>query len=200
MNAFKRHIIVVLGLLTACAPPKPAPEAPINETMPVVEREEKTATISSWEISGAMAANNQKKAWSASLNWRQQGMNRYQIRLFGPLGGGTVIIEKEGGMITYKDGPKTASSNSADELLYQQTGIRLPVTNLYYWVRGLPAPGAVQSTKYDQYNHLTQLKQAGYTIDYARYTSLKNIDLPSKIRLKGHGVMIKLIIKRWSVA
>lgn len=199
MNAFKRHIIITLGLLTACAPPKPAPEAPINETMPVVEREVKTATISSWDISGAMSASNQKKAWTASLNWHQQGINHYQIRLFGPLGGGTVIIEKDGGMITYKDGPKTISSKSADELLYQETGIRLPVTNLYYWVRGLPAPGAVQSTQYDQYNHLTQLKQAGYTIDYAKYTSLKNIDLPSKIHLQGHGVTIKLIIKQWSV-
>jgi len=199
MNSFKRTCLCSLVLLTACAPPAPAPEAPGNVTMPLVKREAQTATISSWNITGAMAARSAKKAWSASLNWRQQGANKYQIRLLGPLGGGTVIIEKDGSMVTYKDGPKSASSKSADQLLQQQTGIRLPVNNLYYWVRGLPAPGSVQSAQHDQYNHLTTLKQAGYTIEYARYTSVGTIDLPSKIRLQGHGVTIKLVIKHWVV-
>lgn len=199
MTTFKHTCIFSLVFLTACAPPRPAPELPANESMPLVERTEKTKTISSWTISGAMAAKNNNKAWSASLNWRQQGINKYQIRLFGPLGGGNVMIEKDGSLVTYKDGPKTASSKNADQLLQQQTGIRLPVNNLYYWVRGLPAPGPVQSVKHDQYNHLTSLTQAGYTINYTSYTSAGNIDLPSKIRLQGHGVLIKLVIKRWSV-
>jgi len=199
MNTFKRTCILSISLLTACAPPKPAPEAPMNETIPVVKREAQTATVSSWVISGAMAAKNANKAWTASLNWRQEGMGKYQIRLFGPLGGGTVLIEKNGGVVTYKDGPKTASSSNADELLQQQTGVRLPVNNLYYWVRGLPAPGAVQSAQHDQYNHLTSLNQSGYQINYASYTSVGKIDLPSKIFLQGHGVTIKLIIKHWTV-
>ncbi|MCP0913941.1 MULTISPECIES: lipoprotein insertase outer membrane protein LolB [Legionella] len=199
MNALKRTCIFSIALLSACAPPKPAEEPPVNVTMPVAERKTQTDTVSSWVISGAMAAKNKNKAWSASLNWRQQGMNKYQIRLFGPLGGGTVIIEKEGGAITYKDGPKTITSQNADDLLQQQTGIRLPVNNLYYWVRGLPAPGPVQASKYDEYNHLISLQQAGYHINYESYTSVNKIDLPSKIRLQGNGVSIKLIIKQWSV-
>ncbi len=199
MNGLKRTCICSLIFLTACAPPRPAPEAPVNETIPLEKREAQTATISSWQITGAMAARNAKKAWTASLNWRQQGINQYQIRLFGPLGGGTVIIERDGGLVSYKDGPKSVTSANADELLQQQTGIRLPVNNLYYWVRGLPAPGGVQEARRDQYNHLISLKQAGYTIDYTSYTSVGNIDLPSKIRLQGNGVAIKLIIKHWSV-
>ena len=199
MCNLKRIFIVTLFVLSACAPPRPATESPLNETMPVEEREEKTATISSWVISGAMAAKNAEKAWTASLNWRQQGSNHYQIRLFGPLGSGTVIIEKKGSMVTYRDGPKTASSKNADELLQKHTGIRLPVNNLYYWVRGLPAPGAIQSADYDRYKHLTRLKQDGYTIQYTRYTSRNNIDLPSKISLQGNGVTIKLVIKSWKV-
>jgi len=199
MNTFQKTLALSICFLTACAPPAPSPESPVNEVLPLVKREAQTATVSSWQISGAMAAKNANKAWSASLNWRQEGANKYQIRLFGPLGGGTVLIERNGGVITYKDGSKAVTSSNADELLQQQTGVRLPVSNLYYWVRGLPAPGAVQSAQRDQYNHLTTLKQSGYTIDYASYTSVGKIDLPSKIRLEGHGVSIKLIIKHWTV-
>lgn len=199
MNAQKLSWLIPMVLLTACAPPQPAPELPTNLAIPKAERKAQTDTVSSWNISGAIAAKNKTKAWSASLNWQQKGMSQYQIRLFGPLGGGTVIVEKQGGVITYKDGPKTLTAKNADELLESQSGIRLPVNNLYYWVRGLPAPGAIDSSKYDQYNHLSMLSQDGYTINYLSYTSVHHIDLPSKISLQGHGVSMKLVIKGWGV-
>lgn len=200
MNAKKLSVFASAFLLTACAPtPRPAEEPPQNKVVPVEQRKTETAKVSAWEISGAMAAKNKEKAWSASMNWVQHGPNSYQIRLIGPLGGGTVLINKSGKTISFQDGAKTVSSTNADELLLKQTGIQLPVNNLYYWVRGLPAPGGAQSEKHDQYNHLSQLQQGGYTIDFTQYTSVKGIDLPSNIRLTGHGVMIKVIIKHWNV-
>lgn len=199
MRILQGLAIFPLCFLTACAPPKPATELPANEAMPLVERKAKTNSVSSFNISGAMAAKNKNKGWSASLNWAQQGVDSYQIRLMGPLGGGTVLIDRKGGAVTYKEGAKTWSASNADELLQKHTGIRLPVNSLYYWVRGLPAPGKVDSTKQDQYNHLSQLRQSGYTIDYPRYTSVKGIDLPSMIRLQGQGTSIKLVIRQWKV-
>ena len=81
--------------------------------------------------------------------------------------------------------------------MQQQTGTRLPVKNLFYWVRGLPAPGPVQLTHRDSNGHLTELIQSGYKISYSNYTTVNQIDLPGKIQLQGHDVMIKLVIKRW---
>ena len=194
-------------LLTACAPPRLAPEVPFENKQPMndlqpasgAKTSRKASSLSSWEVSGAMAARNKSKGWTASVNWVQQGPNQYQLRLFGPLGGGAILIEKNGGIVTYTDGPKKLSSHNADELLQQQTGIRLPVHDLYYWVRGLPAPGAVQSATYDTKNHLESFSQAGYSITYPSYLSVSNVDLPSKIQLQGHGVVIKLIIKHWTI-
>lgn len=157
------------------------------------------AKLSSWEISGAMAARSKGKGWSASLNWSQRGLSSYHIRLSGPLGSGTVLITRSGGAVTLRDGPKTASSSNAESLLKQQTGLSLPVTNLYYWVRGIPAPGAVQGKKYDSSGHLLALRQGGYAIDYQRYTTVANAALPSSIRLQGNGLFIKLVIKKWRV-
>lgn len=158
---------------------------------------EKVTGINSWEVSGAMAARNKNKGWSAAVNWLQQGPNRYQIRLSGPLGGGTVIITKNGSVVTLKDGAKSASSGNAETLLKKQTGVSIPVSNLFYWVRGIKAPGAAQSEKRDQYGRLTQLRQAGFVIDYLQYTSAGKAILPGIIRMQGNGVFIKLVIKRW---
>ena len=154
-----------------------------------------TSKITSWEISGALAARNRHKGWNASMNWVQQGANHYQIRLSGPLGSGTVIISKRGTVITLRDGPKQLSSTNASTLLKQQTGVSLPIANLYYWVRGIPAPGAVQAEQHYPTGQLSQLKQAGYTIQYMQYNST----LPTVIKLQGNGVFIKLVIKNWKV-
>ncbi len=208
MNVFKYICFFSVCLLTACAPPKMAQEQPTDNlkkspTSSELNLQKKptlaASSVSSWEISGAMAARNSKKGWTAHVNWLQEGANHYQIRLFGPLGGGTIIIEKKGAVITYADGPKKISSHSADQLLQQQTGIRLPVSNLYYWVRGLPAPGALGATHHDSNKQLMSLSQAGYTIQYANYTTVNNVSLPGKIMLQGHEATIKFVIKRWRI-
>ncbi|WP_028388197.1 lipoprotein insertase outer membrane protein LolB [Legionella fairfieldensis] len=169
---------------------KESKRAPLSST---------ASKISSWEISGAMAARSKGKGWSASLNWLQRGPGQYQIRLSGPLGSGTLLISKTGRSVTLRDGPKTVTSSDASSLLKQQTGISLPVNNLYYWARGIAAPGAVQGEKRDQAGRLIGLRQAGYTIQYLQYTAAGNAILPSHIRLQGNGVFIKLIIRQWRV-
>lgn len=229
MDKLKSFIIIPIGLLTACATQRPmmqqqapfkgqqpreaikqAQELPPStldkkqsstpeKIVPIEQRKEKTKTVSSWVIRGAMAAKNKAKGWSASMNWAQHGPGSYQIRLMGPLGAGAVLINKTGKTITFQDGPKRVTSSNADELLLQQTGIRLPVTNLYYWVRGLPAPGKTSGERYDEANHLIQLRQSGYTVTFGNYTSVKGTDLPGIVRLDGNGVMVKVIIKNWAI-
>ena len=191
-----------LGLvaLTACAPP-PAPDTTTltskTSSQLKAAKARSAKNISSWTITGAIAAKNKNEAWTASLNWKQNGPNDYKIRLFGPLGGGSILIEKKGNTVTYQDGEKRVTSHNADTLIYQQTGVRIPIHQLHYWARGLPAPGEVQSSQYDGTGHLTYLKQAGYTIWYQRYTNKQGIDLPTKLHLRGNEGSVKLIIKRW---
>lgn len=212
MNAYKPIITLVLCCLGACTSLKKPMDMPITPQHPTITPSEslnkipvntkhqgQASTISSWNLSGAIAARNKNKSWTASISWRQEGVNRYQIRLFGPLGGGTVIIEKQGDVITYRDGPKKITSTDADKLLLTQTGVRLPVNSLYYWIRGIAAPGPVGSEQHQVGKALSQLKQSGYTVTYSQYTVVNGTTLPAKIRLEGHGVMIKMVIKHWSI-
>ncbi len=203
MNRLRLLLPIFMSLTVSCTTTQIQPDkslsGKINTDNPdhVASLQASSQSISSWEISGAIAARNKRKSWTASLNWQQHGAEQYQIRLFGPLGGGTVIIEKHGELISYYDGPKKISSTNADKLLLQQTGVKLPVSNLYYWVRAIPAPGTIHAKNYLDGHLLSRLQQNGFTVTYSQYTSVNGIALPSKIRLEGSGMLIKLVIKHW---
>jgi outer membrane lipoprotein LolB len=202
-----RYSYIIFFLLLMASPETKATTSKHTHTEKATTKKDKAANsrstgasrISSWEISGAMAARARNKGWNASLNWHQRGQGQYHIRLSGPVGSGTVIISRSGGMVTLRDGSRTTSSPNAESLLRQQTGIYLPVSKLYYWVRGIPAPGGIQSEKRDPAGRLISLRQGGYSIDYPRYTATNKAVLPTSIRLQGNGVSLKLVINRWRV-
>jgi outer membrane lipoprotein LolB len=194
-----KSLIILTAILAGCTTLKPTEKPPANKVIPIEKRKEVTSTITAWEISGAMAAKTSQKAWSAQLNWTQRGSHAWQIRLIGPLGGGSVLINRQGELVVFQDGQKKVQSTNAKALLREQTGIELPVDNLYYWVRGLSAPGAIQYQHHDAYNHLDMLKQDGYTIEFTKYTEVNGVDLPSFVRLSGHNLMAKVVIKQWTL-
>ncbi|MCH9716274.1 MAG: lipoprotein insertase outer membrane protein LolB [Gammaproteobacteria bacterium] len=186
--------------LVACAPPAP----------PEIQNEQQTKQsttkaiiaakhLSSWTLTGAIAAKSKKKSWTATINWKQQGLNRYQLRLFGPLGGNGVSVEKNGRIITYQDGQKRVKTTNIDQLFYKETGIHVPLHKLYYWVRGVQAPGAIQSSHYDASGRLTTLRQGGYVIHYDGYQTVNHVELPRKIKVTGSEGYLKLVIKHWEI-
>ncbi len=200
--AWTRITWLCLSFLTACSPPPPVvsslPAAPMVEHPSA--KHQSAADLASWRITGAIAAKKKNKAWSASLTWQQFSANQYLIRLFGPLGGGTMIIEKKGALITYRDGQKILKSTDADQLLAQETGFHLPIHHLYYWVRGLAAPGVTHKSQFNQDGQLIALTQAGYTLHYTAYTTVDNLVLPTKIQLENQEGTVKLVIKHWQIS
>jgi outer membrane lipoprotein LolB len=225
MTITKSPSLLLLSVLTACTPysimhhdsvqlpptttiiPKdssiePASSSSLMHSASILHNDDsrnKESTRLSWDLLGAIAARDKNNSWSASINWLQKDANNYQIRLSGPLGGGSVLIDKKGDVINFRNGSKSVSSTNATVLLQQQTGVSLPVSSLYYWIRGLIAPGAVQLVKRDKNHHLLALKQNGYTINYSTYSTVTGISLPNQVILQGHGIFVKLVIKQWKI-
>jgi outer membrane lipoprotein LolB len=82
-------------------------------------------------------------------------------------------------------------------LFEQQLGSRLPVSSLYYWIRGLPVPGIEAQKQLDAFHRITVLSQQGWRIEYSRYSSINQIDLPSKMILNNSALNVKIIINQW---
>lgn len=196
-NFLKRPTLFCCLLLSFCITPKAIAQQIHAEHKHKTNKAFTKPVPSAWELSGVMAARNYKKSWSAQINWLQPSSHVYQIRLMGPLGSGAILIERNGRIVVFREGQKSHIAKDADELLQQKTGVRLPVANLYYWVRGIPAPGSVGAAKHDAAGQLLLLKQAGFTIEYPEYVAVGNAVLPKIIRLSGHGIFVKLVIKRW---
>jgi outer membrane lipoprotein LolB len=157
-------------------------------------------TLSHWSISGAIAAKNKRKSWSAMLLWQQHGPHHYSLQLYGPLNGGTVWVEQRGQHITYQDGQKTVQSTKAAQLILTETGINIPVTHLYYWLRGLKAPRPVQQQQLNEQGQLITLQQDNFMIKFSHYTVVNNLSLPTKIEIDHAEGHIKIVIKQWDLS
>lgn len=184
------YLSLILAL-SACAPLKQLSPELLTHKTPNQEHPNKPPQ--SFNISGAIGAKNKHHAWTATFYWTQQDANNYQILIYGPVGSTAIEITRSKGLVTYREGKKIIRTQQADLLLAKETGIRLPVDNLYYWIRGKAAPGKVTSQRVSDEHDLLALQQAGFNIIYSDYHE----HYPRKLFINGHELMIKIVIKHW---
>ena len=186
-------------LLSSCAT-LPAQQAAANRRMEWPVRVRQLSAINNWDIKGAIAVHTREKGWSASLNWQQLG-NLFKIKLFGPLGAGHVELDgKPNNVKLLTADNKTFRADSPEQLLMEHVGWRIPISNIRYWVRGIPVPDQPYTKTVDRYNHLQSMDQAGWDIKYLRYTAVSGIDMPSKIYLQSSRLNVRVVISNWQIS
>jgi len=79
------------------------------------------------------------------------------------------------------------TAGSASDLLYQHTGLILPLESLRFWVRGDAAPGS--PFKRDE----SSLRQAGWQIQYLAHNGTD----PVRMKLIRPEVSIQLVVNSW---
>ncbi len=155
--------------------------------------------VREWVLQGKLGVRSAAESGSGTLYWLQQ-QEHYDIRLSGPLGRGATRIQGSPAGVTLDiAGQPSNSATSAEELLEQQVGWRLPVDNLLWWVRGLPAPGSPSRLQLNPDSLLARLAQAGWIVEYSRYQDIDGKRLPQRLQLSGHGVLLTLVITRWDI-
>ncbi len=200
MCSKKIYSLLSIALLTACTATKKPLSTQAqdgNTPTPVIAEKAELNGLHTWKINGVIAAKSASKGFTASIDWQQLSLNHYRIQLYGPFGSNDVIIVKNGGVVTYREGQKIIQAPHADAILQKEMGVRMPVNHLYYWVRGIPSPSTVQEALRDEHNHLVTLKQDGFTIQYTNYRLIDGFYLPHNIHMHGKDIDIKLIIKQW---
>jgi outer membrane lipoprotein LolB len=146
-----------------------------------------------WVLRGKIGIKTPEKADSASVYWSQEKEN-YNLKLFGPLGMGAVELKGKPGEVVYIDNQgHSYQASSAEILLQQNLGWQLPVSNLSYWVRALPAPNIASQKNYNINHQLILLQQQGWNINYLDYQS----QLPHIIQLKNGNIDLRLVINQW---
>lgn len=196
LRTLKVFIFLSLAFLSGCAT-LPQQSAAPTQTLTWQQRLTTLTQLQSWDLRAIMAMHTPSESGTANLKWQQQTQN-YNLLFYGPLGAGAVTIIGHPGQVSLEsaDGKKITAT-SPEKLLVQQTGWQLPVSNLFYWIRGIPAQGSVTNLQFDASHRLIHLAQAGWSIDYLAYTSINKIDLPTKLTLEKSPIKIKIVIKQW---
>ena len=175
---------VAFLLVAACSHTPQAPE-PIPNT-------EGNAAISAWQLSGKLGLRSEGKAHSGYLNWQQCG-DDYRIRVSGPLGQGAASLAGNSFRATLRSRNSEVTASNPEQLLQQQLGWSIPVAQLQYWIRGIPAPN-------QNYRLIEeQLQQAGWLLSYRRWQQVDQYQLPAKMTATHPRAKVTLIIKDWQL-
>jgi outer membrane lipoprotein LolB len=191
----KKWVISAFVLaLSGCAS---VPLSPVAEHIWQAQRQ-KLGTLTQWQLNAALVANSHDDGFDARLHWLQED-DSYRLRLHGPLGQGTVLIDGSSSGVRMRTGDsREYHAHDPETLLAQLTDLALPISHLKYWIRGLPAPvGHIQRQNFHANGSLALLEQEGWLLNFSQHYEQEGYILPRRIELKNEEFLIRLVISTW---
>lgn len=185
----------------------PAPKQNFIKEAPA-KRQRDLSRVKKFRAVGAFKVSSEMGAGSRILNfsWYNQSVKFYIMRLMSPGALYTTTLRNFYGTYTFWHGPTRFArvpGKSFQNLMLSELGWSLPVNNLTYWFRAMPAPQAKNApkivTKYDKYGHLIVLGQDGWVVEYSRFVTKNFDDFPTKIKIWGRRVKFDIAIKAWTL-
>jgi len=174
-------VLLLVLLISGCATQQTSDVPVMHGSYPELE------SALTWVLQGKMGVKSNKGGANMSFVWKQRP-DKFEIVLKGALGSGVANLSgtSRGVTLTLPGGEEYQSDN-IDELLEIQLGYPFPVSQLYFWVRGLPDP----QNKY-QVNG-AGFSQQGWLVTYNKFTSTG----PEKIQIEREGIRLKLVKLQW---
>lgn len=197
MTRFQKSLLLagacLLALLAGC---QSTPEVPGERA----QQEQRLQRIQHWEAEGKIAIRMADDRQSASFKWTQK-KDDYAIHLFGPFGQGTTWLRRSSGRVTLESAKTGVHRAASAEMLMQDVlGWQVPVTNLQFWLRGLPAKKPrPERQERDLTGLLSHLQQQGWEVTYSRYEPFSGWWLPTRIQAERDDLRLTIVVKRWQL-
>lgn len=193
-------ITLLLLLLNACVPLR-EPATPSTQRTPSSwpAHQAEMTSIDSWQLKGKLAYRNNADSGSVWFDWTQHGDN-FKIFLSGPLGVGTVQISGSPQAVTLSQpGEADINAHSSSSLTQRLFGWQLPVEQIRYWVRGIPASSSNAVIKtFNTEGLLDYLQEDDWQLTVSRYQTGPHGPLPGKIEGHNDELAFTLLLKAWS--
>jgi outer membrane lipoprotein LolB len=182
-------------LLAGCAA---APSLPVPAPAAAEARREALQAREAWALAGRVAVAAAGGGATASLDWRQSA-SRSELALRGPFGARALAVTVNGTDISLSDGDGRLEGADARAFLEAQLGADLPVSQLRYWVLGIPAPGTPYEETAGPDGLPIRLVQQGWAIAFERYRPEDGLWLPSRITAEAGTTRVRLVVSRWDL-
>lgn len=165
-------------LLSACSAIAP----PAAQNSDWARQRDQLQNLDSWELRGRVNVRYDNESHTPRINWLQQNVE-YHISLWGTFNAGNTQIVGRPGYVTLENDGETLTANSPEELILQQLGYELPISQLNYWIKGLPSPDSEPQLRFNELNQLTTIIQADWTISLSDMRQYGPISLPRRVEL-----------------
>ena len=169
--------LLLSGFLAAC---NLSPR--LSESTDWQRREADLMALGTWQLRGRVNARYRDESHTPRIRWRQTNQ-QYSINLWGTLNVGATLIEGEPGYVTLEQGGEVHNANSPEELILENLGYELPVSQLNYWIKGLPTPNEEHQLELGEFNELIFLEQSGWRMTYKDYRLFGAYSLPRRIEM-----------------
>lgn len=185
-------LVCVLVLMSGCAT-RQTHEHASNITDPSLLRV--------WSAQGRMGITGVPQSGSGSFNWSQRD-DVSQLNMHGPLGVGAISMRLDSSAhITLANGTHYNGDDALIELA-ARLGVSVPLQQLKFWLRGVPAPGEFQwldDVGMNRSNSNKILQQDGWRIQYDDSILVDALQLPRKITATQNAVRIRVVIEEWKL-
>ena len=189
---------LLLGVIIALSACRTLPQDNARKKS-VAERQAELVAFVNWQATGRIALSSDTEAVSAALAWQQRS-DEYQLQLTAALGRGLSIEQGIDSAKMQVTGRGMRSGPSAEALLFEELRLRVPLSQLQLWLRGLP--GEQAEGFYDPFGRLKLLRyvapdQIQWRAEFNRYQQLGELDLPSLIDVEGGDYRIRVVVSEW---
>lgn len=168
-------------LLSACATHEVPFRAPASVS---------AALDASFNVSGRLSANLDGKGHVANFDWRHEPP-RDEVAINSPLGNTVAkVLRDDAGVTLLADG-KRWQADDVESLTQQVLGWPLPLSNLAWWIRGLPAPDLPSRVDADG-----ALEQQGWRIRFVRDAD-GDAGHPKRVEMQREGLIVKVVVQSW---
>lgn len=185
----------------------------IPETVTSVEwqsHQSKLKQITSYNITGKLAYISPQQRQSLNFQWKHsEKLSHLRLTTFlGQTALNLTITPQGAKVVTYDD--ETFTEESATQLVYNLTGLMIPIDHMPQWLLGLPT-GADQF-QLNETNTLASLnKKVGlrqWQLEYQAYKETTNLaensdvnplPLPSKLKFTQADTTINIVVSKWKI-
>ena len=187
--------IVTLLLLSACSSVPQKIEMPL----PAQERQQKLATLTTFELTASLGVKVPGDSVSGSLNWQQQG-EFYRADMNNFIGVNIFKLHTDVNGATVQVSGETHQAQSAAVLLDYLSGWSLPIAEMPLWLKGM-AGHQGSDLRWDPLGRLISFslldsQNRRWQVSYPEFFP-DQLSLPKRITLESGDTRLKLVIRQW---
>ena len=153
-----------------------------------------------WQSDMVVLGVTSKEKFKTRLNW-EQNQTDYTIKLRDFIGRTVALINGSANQVSVKTSKgETYQGDTAEQLLDEVTGMRIPLEGLNYWLRGIPEPGVeLDAFTLGEDGAAKSISQNGWRMSYPLYKTYGDIKLPQKVLLEYDDLNLTVNISRWDL-